>query len=95
MENFIPFMLIGIVVATGLFGVVSWLRKNNVKVNWYEWLISGVGFALLLLAIQHFFGAISELFFFAAWMGLAIVGIPALILLAIAWQLVIRRIKKA
>ncbi|AII61496.1 hypothetical protein [Dehalococcoides mccartyi] len=95
MENFIPFMLIGAVVTAGLFGVISWLRKSNIKVSWYEWLIGIVGLGLLLLAVQHLFGAMSELFSYAAWMGFAIIGIPALILLAIAWQLVVRKTKKA
>lgn len=95
MENFIPFMLIGVVVAVGLFGVISWLRNCKVKVNWYEWLIGVVGFALILLAVQHLFGAMTELFTFAAWMGFAIIGIPALVLMVIAWQLVVRRAKQS
>ncbi|ACZ62481.1 dehalogenase [Dehalococcoides mccartyi] len=95
MENFIPFILIGVVVTAGLFGVISWLRKNNVKVNWYEWLIGILGLGLLLLAVQHLLGAMTELFFYAAWMGFAIIGIPALILLVVAWQLVVRRAKQS
>ncbi|ACZ62473.1 dehalogenase [Dehalococcoides mccartyi] len=95
MEYFVPLMLVGAVIAAALFGITSWLRNRNLKVSWYEWLIGGIGFALLLLAVQHFFGALEELFPFAALMGLAIIGIPALILMVIAWQLVARRAKQA
>ncbi|ACZ62418.1 hypothetical protein [Dehalococcoides mccartyi] len=95
MENFIPFMLIGAVVTAGLFGVILWLRKQNIKVSWYEWLIGAMGLGLLLLAVQHFFGAMTEHFSFAAWTGLAIIGIPASILMLVAWQLVARRAKQS
>ncbi|PKH45632.1 hypothetical protein CVH13_01440 [Dehalococcoides mccartyi] len=95
MEYFIPFALLGAVAAIGIFGFVKWLQRKNIKANWYEWLIGGVGFALLLLAIQHFFGALEELFPFAALMGLAIIGIPALILLVVVWQLVAIRAKQS
>jgi hypothetical protein len=36
-----------------------------------------------------------EIFPFAAWMGLAIIGVPALILMLVAWQLVARRAKQS
>lgn len=93
MEYFIPFALIGAVIAVALYFTISWLRKRNVTVAWYEWLIGGAGLALLLLAIQHYFGASAELFPYAAWMGLLITGGPAVILLIVAWQLVARRQK--
>ncbi|ACZ62462.1 MULTISPECIES: hypothetical protein [Dehalococcoides] len=95
MEYFIPFALIGAVAAIGIFEFFKWLQRKNIKANWYEWLIGVVGFALLLLAVQHLFGAMTELFTFAAWMGFAIIGIPALVLMVIAWQLVARRAKQS
>ncbi|KSV18979.1 dehalogenase [Dehalococcoides mccartyi] len=48
-----------------------------------------------MLAVQHLLGAMTELFAFAAWTGFAIIGIPALILLVVAWQLVARRVKQS
>ena len=94
MENFIPFILIGAAISAGIFGISSWLHKRNIMATWYELLIGIVGLVLLLLAVQHFFGAMTELFPFAAWMGLLIIGLPAVILLTVAWQLVARRQKK-
>lgn len=94
MEYFIPFMLIGIIVTAGLFSLILWLRKRNIKLTWYEWLIGGTGLLLLLIAIQHVFGALSEFFSYAAWMGFLMVGLPALVLLAVAWQLIARRAKQ-
>ncbi|AII61466.1 hypothetical protein [Dehalococcoides mccartyi] len=95
MQYFIPFALIGAVVAIGIYEFVKWLRRNGIKAIWYEWLMGAVGLVLLLLGIQHFFGAMSELFYFAAWMGLTIIGVPALILMLVAWQLIARRAKQS
>ncbi len=95
MEYFIPFALIGALIAFGLYALAGWLRSHSIKVLWYDWLIGIVGVVLLLIAVQHYFGASAELFSFAAWMGLAIVGVPALILLVVAWQLVARRAKQS
>ncbi|WP_411814458.1 dehalogenase [Dehalococcoides mccartyi] len=94
MEYFIPFALIGAVAAIGIFGFVKWLQRKNIKANWYEWLIGIVGLILLLIAVQHYFGASAELFSFAAWTGLAIIGVPAIILLVVAWQLIARKNKQ-
>nr|BEL00370.1 hypothetical protein DMOBY_02230 [Dehalococcoides mccartyi] len=95
MAYYIPVILVGAIVTASLFGVISWLRKRNIKASWYEWLIGIAGLALLLLAIQHLFGAMTELFPFAAWVGFAIIGVPALILLLVAWQLVARKAKQS
>lgn len=93
MEYFITLVLVGIVFAAFIYGVFSWMRSKDIKPNWYEWLIGTAGFALFILSVQHLFGAMEELFPYAAWMGFAIMGIPALILMLIAWQLVSRRAK--
>ncbi|PPD59169.1 dehalogenase [Dehalogenimonas etheniformans] len=93
MQYFIPFALIGAVVALGIFAFIKWLQRRGLKATWYEWLIGGIGLVLLLTAVQHFFGARSELFPYAAWLGFLIIGLPALILLAVAWQLITRRQK--
>ncbi|BAQ34033.1 dehalogenase [Dehalococcoides sp. THU3] len=95
MAYYIPVILVGAIVTASLFGGISWLRKRNIKASWYEWLIGIAGLALLLLAIQHLFGAMTELFPFAAWVGFAIIGVPALILLLVAWQLVARKAKQS
>ncbi|AII57306.1 dehalogenase [Dehalococcoides mccartyi CG1] len=95
MQYFLLFGFIGSILAIGLYSFTGWLRKRNVGVLWYEWLIGSVGLIMLLLAIQHLFGAMSELFPYAAWSGFAAIGIPALILLLTAWQLISRRNKQS
>ncbi len=88
--------LTGLLDPDALFGaallaLVLWLRGRDIKVTWYEWLIGVIGLALLLFTIQNLVGSFAELEPTAAYMFLLVTGLPALILLAIAWQLVARR----
>jgi len=83
--------IIGLVVGAVLLALVVWLRSRDIKVTWYEWLIGVVGLLLLLFTIQNFAGSFIELEPTAAWMFLLVTGLPALILLAVAWQLAWRR----
>ena len=85
------FLLTGLIVGAGLLWLVSWLRTRGIAVKWYEWLIGAVGLALLLFAIQNFFTSLNEAEPSSASMYLLVMGLPALILLAVTWLLVARR----
>ena len=82
---------IAFVLGAGLVALVVWLRSNSVEVKWYEWLMGIIGLLLLIFTIQNFAGSFAEFNSTAAWLFLPIVGLPALILLAVAWRLVARR----
>ncbi|MBA7687060.1 hypothetical protein ES703_95520 [subsurface metagenome] len=84
-------LIIGLIVGAALLALVLWLRGRDIKVTWYEWLIGIVGLLLLLFTIQNFTGSFAELEPTAAYMFLLVTGLPALILLAVAWQLIARR----
>ncbi|MES0329586.1 MAG: dehalogenase [Dehalococcoidales bacterium] len=84
-------LIIGIVAGAAVLGLVLWMRSKDVAVKWYEWLIGALGLLLLLFTIQNFAGSLAELESTAANMFLLVTGLPALILLAVAWQLVARR----
>lgn len=84
-------LLTGLIIGGGLIGLVLWLRNKNITVTWYEWLIGSIAVLLLLFAIQNFDSAFFELEPTAGWMMLVFFGLPAIILLAVAWQLVARR----
>ena len=85
------FLLTGLIVGAGLLWLVPWLRNRDIAVKWYEWLIGAVGLALLLFAIQNFFTSLAEAESTSASMYLLVMGLPALILLAVIWVLVTRR----
>ena len=79
-------------VLGGLVGaLVFWLRGRGIKVTWWELLIGAIGILLLLLTIQNFFGSQTEFERSAANMFLLVIGLPAIILLAVAGQFIWRR----
>jgi uncharacterized membrane protein len=83
--------LIGLILGALLLGLATWMRRKNISLTWYEWLIGIVGLVLLVFTIQNFFASFTELESSAAWMFLLVVGLPALILLTVTWQLAARR----
>ena len=84
------FIIAGLVGA-GVLALVMWMRSRDIKATWYEWLIGIIGFLMLLFTFQNFFASYAEAESSAAVMFLPVLGLPALILLAVAWQLVARR----
>jgi uncharacterized membrane protein YeaQ/YmgE (transglycosylase-associated protein family) len=88
-------LVIGLVIGALLIWMVSAMKAKGMAFKWYEWVIGIIGLALLLFTVQNFFGSQAELEPKAANMFLLVTGLPALILLAITWQLVIRHKKAA
>ena len=67
--------------------------QANIMATWCGLLIGIVGLVLLLFAVQHFFGAMTELSRSLLDRAHALSEFPAVILLLVAWQLVSRRAK--
>ena len=88
-------LILGLIIGVGGWWLVGWTRSKKIRVAWYEWLLTVLAVGLALLAIQNFTASVAELEPGAAWVLLAIFGIPALILEAIAVFLVWRRQKGA
>ena len=84
-------LIIGLIAGAAVLGLVLWMRGRDISVKWYEWLIGAIGLLLLLFTIQNYAGSLAELESTAANMFLLVSGLPAIILLAVAWQLVARR----
>ena len=87
--------LIAFILGAGLLGLAIWLHNKRISLTWYEWLIGLVGIVLLLFTIQNFTASFAEYNPKAAWLILGFIGLPALILLAVTWQLVRRHKKMA
>ncbi len=82
------------IIAGFLLGaLIFWMRSRDIGLTWYEWLIGAVGLLLLIFSAVNFFGSLAEEESTAATMFLLIFGLPALILMAVSWQLAARRIK--
>ena len=86
--------IIGMVAGAGLMWLVFWLTQNKVAVRWYEWILGALGFILAVWAIHDFFASMAEYNEAAGRTLLWILGIPAIILLALAISLPWRRNRK-
>jgi hypothetical protein len=88
-------LILGVIIGAGGWWLVAWTRKQNLRVTWYEWALAVLAVVFALLAIQNYFASVAELEAQAGAIMLALFGVPALILAAIAWFLVWRRQKSA
>jgi uncharacterized membrane protein YecN with MAPEG domain len=88
-------VLVALIVGFAVAMLLFWGRSKGISLSWYEWLIGIVGLLLILFAIQNFFAVQSEFPPTPASKFLLFVGLPGLILMVVAWQLVVRRQKKA
>jgi len=87
--------IIGFLLGLGILALVLWLRAKNIIVKWYNWLIGGIGLLLLIFTVQNLLGCFIEQEEPAGWFFLLVVGLPSLIIMALACSLVIRGNRKA
>ena len=86
------FMFFVFGLAFGVAGLLLFQAvRRGISISWYEWLIGVIGAALLYLGVWHFFASLRELETAAGGLGFAIIGIPGLILIALAFRLTWRR----
>jgi len=84
-------IIFGAAFSVAMVALVLWLRRNNVSVTWYEWLIGIAGVLLFVFTIQNTWGSLYELESTAAmWMWI-VTGLPAIIMMIVAGSLVWRR----
>ena len=87
--------IFGMVVGAALMGLVFWLDLKEISVRWYEWLLGALGFMMAVWAIHDFFASRAEHNEAAGTTLLWILGVPALILLALGVFLPWWRIRRA
>jgi uncharacterized membrane protein YeaQ/YmgE (transglycosylase-associated protein family) len=83
-------LIIGLLLGALLIWLIGFLKDKGITMKWYEWVIGLIGVALLLFTIQNYVGSLAELEPTAANMFLLVTGLPAVILLVVTWQLVVR-----
>ncbi|AII58508.1 dehalogenase [Dehalococcoides mccartyi] len=79
---------IGLAVGTVFALSVYWLIKQNKQITWWQWLIAVLATLALFAAVQHFYGSLAENDTKAAWVGMGIFGIIAVILGVVDWRLI-------
>ncbi len=88
-------LILGLIIGAGGWWLVSWTRARKLGVRWYEWLLGALAVALALLAIQNYTAFLREMEPYAASVMLALLGVPGLILAALAVFLVWWRGRKS
>jgi hypothetical protein len=86
--------IIGLIVGAALMWLAFWLQRKQIALKWYEWLLAGLGFVMLVWTVNDFFGSMAEHNEAAARVFLWILGAPAIILLGLAVFLPWRRFNK-
>ena len=84
-------LILGLIVGAAILALALWSNNRGISIKWYDWVIGLVGLMLLLFTVQNYFGSDAELEPTAANLFLLVTGLPAIILMVIAWQLIARR----
>jgi phosphatidylserine synthase len=87
-------MFITLLIGIGGTALWFWARNNNKVIRWWDWLIGAFGVFLLMLTLQNITTAgFEEVTATIPWF-LLLFGLPGLILLAVAFQLIRRRLRR-
>ena len=86
----------GLIIGIIILMVVWVLRRFQISVKWYEWLLAAIGLAFVLFAIQNSMASVAEFEPIAPRMFLLLFLTPGLVLIVAAAALVwYRWFKKA
>lgn len=77
-------LFLGLALGAVLLVLVVWLRSRKIAVAWYEWLLGGLGLALVLFALQNYMASVAALEPTAPGMFLLVFGLPGIVLLLLA-----------
>ncbi len=88
-------LLYGIAIGGGVLLLLNFTRSRNIATKWYDWLIGIVGIALLVFAVQNYAGSLAENEPAAANFLALVWGTQAIIVLAVAATLFMRRLRAA
>jgi len=84
---------IALIVGAGIIWMAWQFNKKNIQIRWYEWVLGVLGILLILLTIRDVMDAQAEQVTKAPGMMLLVTGLPALVILALTWQLIVRHPK--
>lgn len=78
-------LILGLVIGCVLYFLISGVRKGNLKITWYQWVLGAISVSMLLFTVQNYLGFQQELESNAGNFILMTVGLPAIILAALIW----------
>lgn len=82
------YMFFSFGLAIGIIGtLLVQAVRSGTRISWYEWILGVLGLGLVIVAVWHLFASIAELESQAGFVGLAVLGLPGILLLLAAWRL--------
>lgn len=74
----------GLVIGSGITGLVWGLNATNSSLSWYVWIFIALALVMFTLTIQHYVGSIKEMEPMAARRGAVMLGTPGVIFSVLA-----------
>lgn len=78
--NWFWYVLLGFITGGGVVYLWVLLKEKTIKLKWYEWVLSVLGFLLFLFLGQTFIASFGEGEPRAAWMSLLFLGLPIVLI---------------
>lgn len=88
---FVFWLVVGIIIGFCCNWLMNYARKNNLAVKWYDRLLVVIGLIMLVLGIQNLRGSLAEYEPKAGIFSIVMFGVPAVILIGVAFYLVYSR----
>ncbi len=88
------YILIGFLMGGGAAMIWNTLKKLNIKLVWYEWILLILSFITFMFMGQTFIASFQEYEPRAAWFTLVFMGIPILIMAVILYRSVNKRFQR-
>ncbi len=76
--------VIGLLLGVLLLLLVGCVRQKRIRIAWYQWVLGVIGVAILLLMLQNILGFRQELESAAQTFTIVSMGIPGVLVLAVA-----------
>lgn len=89
------YVLIGYLLGAGSVFLWQFLKKVEIKLVWYEWVLFILSSLAFIFLGQTFIGSYGEGEIQAAWMSVVFFGIPIIIMMVGAFRSLNQRLPKA
>lgn len=88
------YILVGFLMGGGAVLIWHYLKKASLRLLWYEWILTIVSFITFMFMGQTFIASFLEYEPKAAWMTVAFMGIPILIMAVLIYRSISNRFRK-
>ncbi len=88
------YVLVGFLMGGGAVLIWHHLKKVSLKLIWFEWILLIIGNFVFMLMAQTFIASFQEYEPQAAWLSIAFMGIPILIMAVVLYRSLNKRYLK-